>query len=146
VSGALYAYVYLGLVRMGIDFIGESQLVGYPTQFPSVSMINWKTGKPNARYWVLKLIHDHLGPGDALVNTSVVGDGMVAQGFSTARGKRVLLINRSNRPVTLMLPSAFQGARFLVVDPSTGNNEPASSVIGGQGVELKPLAVGIISL
>ena len=30
VSGALYAYVYLGLVRMGIDLIGESQLVGIP--------------------------------------------------------------------------------------------------------------------
>ncbi len=107
-SGALYAYVYLGLVRMGIDLIGESQLVGYPTQFPSVSMINWKTGRPNARYWVLKIIHDHLGPGDALVNTGVVGDGLVAQGFVTARGKRVLLINRSNRPIMLALPPAFR--------------------------------------
>jgi hypothetical protein len=145
-SGALYAYVYLGLVRMGIDLIGESQLVGYPTQFPSVSMINWKTGRPNARYWVLKIIHDHLGPGDALVNTGVVGDGLVAQGFVTARGKRVLLINRSNRPIMLALPPAFQGARLTVVDPSTGDHEPASSIIGGKGVELKPLSVGVISL
>jgi hypothetical protein len=145
VSGAVYAYVYLGLVRMGIDLIGESQLVGYPTQFPSVSMINWKTGKPNARYWVLKLIHDNLGPGDALVNTDIAGDGMVAQAFVTARGKRVLLINRSNRPITLLVPTAYQGAKLMVVDPSTGDNEPAGSVIGGQGIELKPFAVGIIA-
>ena len=62
-SGALFAYVYLGLVRLQIDVIGESQLMGYPTQYPSVSMINWKTGKPNARYWVLKLIHDQFRPG-----------------------------------------------------------------------------------
>jgi len=146
VSGAVYAYVYLGLVRMGIDLIGESQLVGYPTQFPSVSMINWKTGKPNARYWVLKLIHDNLGPGDALVNTDIVGDGMAAQAFLTARGKRVLLVNRTNRAVTLMLPAAYQGAKLTVVDPSTGDNEPAGSVIGGQGIDLKPLAVGVIAL
>jgi hypothetical protein len=145
-SGALYAYVYLGLVRMGIDIIGESQLVGYPTQFPSVSMINWKTGRPNARYWVLKLIHDNFGPGDALVNTDVVGDGLVAQSFVTGRGKRVLLINRSNRPVMLTLARDYQGARLTVVDPSTGDHEPATGVIGGQGVELKPLAVGVISL
>jgi hypothetical protein len=145
-SGALYAYVYLGLVRMGIDIIGESQLVGYPTQFPSVSMINWKTGRPNARYWVLKLIHDNFGPGDALVNTDVVGDGLVAQSFVTGRGKRVLLINRSNRPVMLTLAREYQGARLTVVDPSTGDHEPATGVIGGQGVELKPLAVGVISL
>jgi len=146
VSGAVYAYVYLGLVRMGIDLIGESQLVGYPTQFPSVSMINWKTGKPNARYWVLKLIHDNLGPGDALVNTDIVGDGLVAQGFVTGRGKRVLLINRSNRAIMLALPAAYRGAKLTVVDPSTGDNESAGSVIGGQGVDLKPLAVGVISL
>jgi hypothetical protein len=146
VSGAVYAYVYLGLVRLGIDVIGESQLVGYPTQFPSVSMINWKTGKPNARYWVLKLIHDNLGPGDALVNTDIVGDGLVAQAFATGRGKRVLLINRSNRPVTLLLPSAYQGAKLTVVDPSTGDNEPVAGVIGGNGIELKPLAVGIIAM
>jgi hypothetical protein len=145
-SGALYAYVYLGLVRMKIDLIGESQLVGYPTQFPSVSMINWKTGKPNARYWVLKLIHDNFGPGDTLVNTDIVGDGVVAQGIMTARGKRVLVINRSNHGVMLALPAAYQGAKLTVVDPSTGDNEPASSVIGGQGVELKPLSVGVISL
>src|SRR5580658_6007202 len=146
VSGAVYAYVYLGLVRMGIDLIGESQLVGYPTQFPSVSMINWKTGKPNARYWVLKLIHDNLGPGDALVNTDIVGDGLVAQGFVTERGKRVLLINRSNRAITLGLSREYQGTKLIVVDPSTKDDEPASRVIGGKEVELKPLAVGVIAL
>jgi hypothetical protein len=146
VSAAIYAYVYLGLVRTGIDIIGESQLTGYPTQFPSVSMINWKTGKPNARYWVLKLIHDNLGPGDALVNTTVEGDGIVAQGFATGHGKRVLLINRTNKAITLALPRDFQGARLTVVDPSTGDNVPATKVIGSQGIELKSLAVGVISL
>ena len=44
--------------------IGESQLVGYPSQFPSVSMIDWKNGKPNARYWVLSLLKDNFHPGD----------------------------------------------------------------------------------
>jgi len=68
-SGALYAYVYLEAMRMGIDVVGESQLVGYPSQFPSVSMVDWKTGSPNARFWVLKLIHDHFAPGDKLVPT-----------------------------------------------------------------------------
>jgi hypothetical protein len=145
-SGALYAYVYLGLVRQGIDVIGESQLMGYPTQYPSVSMINWKTGNPNPRYWVLKIIHDRLGPGDALVNTNVIGDGLIAQGFVRSKGKSVLLINRSNKPVILALPREFQGAKLTVVDPSTGDNEPAVSAIGGQGIELKPLAVGFIDL
>ena len=48
-AGSLSAYLYIELAKQGIDVIGESQLVGYPTQFPSVTMIDWNTGKPNAR-------------------------------------------------------------------------------------------------
>ncbi|MGH9585935.1 MAG: GH39 family glycosyl hydrolase, partial [Acidobacteriaceae bacterium] len=62
-AGALYAYLYDELAKMGVDVIGESQLVGYPSQFPSVSMIDYNNGKPNARYWVLKLILDNFHPG-----------------------------------------------------------------------------------
>ena len=51
---AMYAYIFGELTRMGVDVAGESQLVGYPTQFPSVSMVDWNTGKPNSRIRVLK--------------------------------------------------------------------------------------------
>jgi hypothetical protein len=44
--GALYGYLYGELSRFGIDVAGESQMVGYPSQFPSVSMVDWNTGKP----------------------------------------------------------------------------------------------------
>src|SRR5579863_7346374 len=40
-AGAVYAYVYGELAKLGIDVVGESQLVGYPTQFPSVTMVDW---------------------------------------------------------------------------------------------------------
>ena len=46
-QAAMYAYIYLELTKMGVDVAGESQLVGYPTQFPSVSMMDWENGKPN---------------------------------------------------------------------------------------------------
>ena len=70
-AGALYAYLFGELRSLGIDVAGESQLVGYPTQFPSVSMVDWTNGKPNPRYWVLKLLKDSFGPGDKLVETTV---------------------------------------------------------------------------
>ena len=63
----MYAYIFGNLTSMGVDVAGESQLVGYPTQFPGVTMIDWTTGKPNARYWVLKLLRDNFGPGNRLV-------------------------------------------------------------------------------
>ena len=60
---AMYAYIFAELTRMGVDVAGESQLVGYPTQFPSVSMVDWNTGKPNSRTQLLKLLRENFGPG-----------------------------------------------------------------------------------
>jgi hypothetical protein len=144
-SGALYAYLYLGLTKMGIDIIGESQLVGFPSQFPSVSMVNWASGKPNARFWALKLIKDNFGPGDILVNTVISGSGdLLAQGFQTARGKKVLFINKTNRNTKLLLPASFKG-NIAVVDPSTGENRPVTFSPTTNEVEVSPFAVGVIS-
>lgn len=36
-----------------------------------VALINWTTGAGNARYWVLKLLIDEVGPGDRLMKTTV---------------------------------------------------------------------------
>ncbi len=149
-SAATYAYVFLDLIHQGIDVIGESQLVGYPSQFPSVSMMNWKNGKPNARYWALKLIKDNFGKGDELVEANVFGNGLAGsalsfQAFNTEQGKKVLLINKRNKTLQLALPSAFRGGTLYVVDPSTGDNEPTSSMIGTDAIELKPFAVAVIT-
>jgi hypothetical protein len=32
-------------------------------------MVDWTNGKPNARYWVLKLVKNNFGPGDTLLGT-----------------------------------------------------------------------------
>ena len=115
-SGALYAYVYLETMRLGIDIVGESQLVGYPTQFPSVSLIDCSTGRANARYSVLKLIHDHFGPGDKLVRTRLGSQGVDAQAFVTAKGRALLLINKRNSKNAVHLAEEWKDATLSVVD------------------------------
>ncbi len=82
-ASAVYAYLWSRLAELGIDVVGESQLVGYPTQFPSVTMLDWTTGRPNARYWTLKLLKDSFAPGDSLVRTSVDSGSVHARGFVT---------------------------------------------------------------
>jgi hypothetical protein len=86
-AAALYAYEYGVLSQMGLDVVGMSQLVGYPSlnvtrtdtgqtmllepQYPSVAMLNWTDGSGTARYWVLKLIIDTIKPGeDTVINTT----------------------------------------------------------------------------
>lgn len=140
-SGALYAYVYVAAMRMGIDVVGESQLVGYPTQFPSVSMVDWKTGAPNARFHVLKLIHDHFAPGDRLVETRGATAGILAQAFVTPKGRALLVVNKRNFKETVRLKEEWKDAQVSVVDSSAA---PRTLELSGASIELAPFAVAVV--
>jgi len=146
-AGALYAHLFIELSKMQIDIIGESQLVGVPTQFPSVSMMDWRNNKPNARFWVLHLIKDNFHPGDTLVDTSLDGTDsgeVAAQAFITPAGHKLLVVNKRNRAFELPLPDADK-ASALTVDLATGDG-PARSVkpMGGK-IKLEPFAVTVVS-
>jgi hypothetical protein len=152
-TGAMYAYLFGELSRMGIDVAGESQLVGYPTQFPSVTMVDWTTGRPNARYQVLKLLRDNFGPGDKLVANVQTGpfppplaNYVYDQGFLTRDGKRrLLLVNRRDRAIEVLVPGA-SGGREDYVDQTTGSGPPASRRLDGETLSLGGYAVAAVTL
>jgi len=143
-AGSMYAYLFIELSRLQIDLIGESQLVGYPTQYPSVSMMNWINNKPNPRYWVLKLIKDNFHSGDALVDTNLESPDVAAQAFLTPSGHKLLLANKRDRAVEVALPDA-EKASAQTVDLSTGDG-PARNVKPADGkINLEPFAVTVVS-
>jgi len=142
-SGAMFAYVFLELTKLGIDVAGESQLVGYPSQFPDVSMVNWENGQPNARYWVLKLLKENLGPGDKLVQTTVNSQEVIAQAFITSKGKKILLINQRKKEVTIRLPAEAMNGTAAVVDVTT-TGESGQIPVTSNTITLKPFSVGVI--
>jgi len=144
-AGALYADLYVQLATMGIEVVGESQLVGYPSQFPSVSMMNYVTGDPNARFWVLKLLKDHFGPGDRLVETRDGDDNLRVQAFETAHGRCILVVNKRLKSATLKLPSNFKAAHVEYVAPSTEDHPPVTGSITDNAIELEPNEVAIIT-
>ncbi len=145
-SGALYAYVYAELAKLGIEYVGESQLVGYPTQFPSVTMINWETGQPNARYWALKLLHDNFGPGDKLMESRIKSPYVYALGVVTRDGKhKVLLVNKRDREFVLSIPGA-SGGHIDVVDQQTAFQPPSHRELKSDDVALGGLAVAVVTL
>jgi hypothetical protein len=146
-AGSLYAYLYIELSRLQIDIIGESQLVGYPTQYPSVSMMNWVNNKPNARYWVLKLLKDNFHPGDKLVETGIGGensDNVSAQAFATASGHKLLLANKRDQAIDLSIPDAYK-ATALTVDIQTGDGPARNVKILDGKIKLEPFAVTVVS-
>ena len=142
-SGAMYSYLFVELARLGIDVVGESQLVGYPTQFPDVSMMNWTTGQPNARFWCLKLLKEHFGKGDRMVHTASGSPAVVAQAFSTAKGKKLLLINKRNQKQQLQLPDEADRAEVSLVD---GGRGLVSDRLKGKTIVLNPFEVAVVQL
>jgi hypothetical protein len=142
-SGAMFAYVFLELTKLGIDVAGESQLVGYPSQFPDVSMVNWESGQPNARYWVLKLMKENFGPGDKLVQTTLNSNEVIAQAFITSKGKKILLINQRKKEVSISLPPEARDGTAAVVDVST-TGESEQVQVTSNTITLKPFAVVVI--
>jgi hypothetical protein len=148
----MYAYLFGEMTKIGIDVAGESQLVGFPTQFPSVSMVDWNNGKPNARFWVLKLLHDNFGAGDKLVEiqspaASTPNNPYVyAVAFVTHDGKRrVLLVNKRNRTFDVTLTGA-NGGQENYVDQTTGFQPPASAKLSSDSFKLPGYSVAVVTL
>jgi hypothetical protein len=148
-SAAYYAYIYAGLALQGIDIVGESTLWSDPKDWPEVSLLNWKDGKPNARYWVLNLINENFGPGDKLVETDVIGDAganaVFACGFVTTEGARkILLVNKSGTDQHLRI-SQLKSGNIEYVDQTTGFDPPSYSELNGSSFLLGGLGVAIVT-
>jgi len=148
-SASVYAYLYIELSKLGIDVIGESHLVGFNDAFPEVCMMNGISGKPNARYWVLKMIKDNFSPGDSLAETNAWAPAdadYTAQGFVSAQGKKVLILNKRNKTISIKVPAEFKAAKLNIVDIASGEKEPVQTKLNGNIIEMQPFAVAVVSL
>jgi len=151
-AAAEYAYVFGQLTQQGIDVAGESQLVGYPTQFPSVSMVEWEHGKPNARTWVLKMLLEHFGPGDKLVEIGAPATPSTNQAYIYSLavrkndGKRkLLLVNKRDRDVAISIPAA-NGGQLEAVDVTTAFQGSAKSTLDSDKMTLHGFSVAVVTL
>ena len=146
-AGATYAYVFGEFVRMGIDVAGESQLVAYPTQFPSVAMVNWNTGTPNPRLRILQLLHDNFGPGDRVVDREGEESPFVYSLPVITKNdkKRVLLVNKRDRPFQVTIPGA-RGGQQAYVDQITGYGPVASASLDSDSLTLNGYSVTAVTL
>ena len=140
-SGACYAY----LATMGIDIAGESQLVGYPTQFPSVSMVDWSSGAPNARFRVLELLKNNFGPGDRIVTTSSGSSAVYALGMISPKAERkLLLVNKRDRDIDLTLNGRTREVQY--VDQTTNGGAIGRQAVSANRLMLRGLSVAVVTM
>jgi hypothetical protein len=144
-SAALFAYLYGELSKLGVEVAGMSHLMGYRGFFPNCTMLEWRSGQPNVRYWTLKLLREHFGPGDCLVATSVSIPYVYAQGFVGTDGRRkLLLVNKRSRPFYVGLPKAV-GGQVQAVSPPNGSQPRVSAQLLENGLKLPAFAVAVVS-
>src|SRR5215467_7812605 len=146
-AGAEYAYIFGNLAEIGIDVAGESQLVGYPTQYPSVSMVDWKDGKPNSRVWALRLLRENFGPGDKIAEISRSAQPYVyaLAVVTKTGGRRLLLVNQRNRDISLSVTGAA-GGQVESVDVTTAFQPPSKAQLNSDHLTLHGFAVALLTL
>jgi hypothetical protein len=157
-SAAMFAFIYPQLAQLGVNVMHESELIDYPGQYPGTTLVNWKTGQPNARYWVLKLIRDNFAPGDKLVESGVsfedpkirnspptpqyvYGQAFIGRG----QKRKVLIVNKRDRPFEIIVPKG-DGAQIEYVDQSTASNPPAKAQVKGDRFTLNGFGVAVVTL
>ncbi len=145
--GANWAYIFIASERLGLPVFSMSQMLGYPTQCPSISMFDKDTARPNAHYWVLSLINKHFGLGSTLVKTESSSTHVEVQASTTRAEKEMLLVNTSNRTITVDLAASFSGAHLAAdtVDEASGENAPRHEKLRGATLTLAPFAVAVVS-
>lgn len=138
-GGSYWAYLWAKCAALGpsVYVVGQSQYMDAPGQEPSVTMLDWSTGLPTAKYWTLELILRTVAMGDSLVQTTVPPGSnstvLHALGFlhSPRKTPSLLLINKNNVLGTVTVQAtggtAAGSCAALCVDESTGLG-PAHSV------------------
>jgi hypothetical protein len=145
--GANWAADFITAEEFGIPLISMTQMLGYPTQSPSCTMVNWTNAKPNAHYWILKLVNSNFGPGDRLVSTLSSSQDIVALAASTMSGRKILVVNTSDRTVEVDYRGVFPRASLQIetVDETSGEHSPRVQRINGTTVKLAPFGVAVVT-
>jgi hypothetical protein len=146
-SGGIFAYVFARLALLGIDIVGESQLVGYPSQYPSVTMLDWTTGEPNARYRVLELLLAEIRPGHRLIEIAgqPASNGVYLLGMRNGGRRKVLLVNTTNASTSVHL-DGLRGARLRIVDQQSAGGPIRTERVSGNGITLGGYAVAVATV
>ncbi len=115
-------------------------------------MVDWNNGKPNARFWVLKLIHDNFSLGDQQVEIQPSDSSLPSNpyvyslAFVTRDGKhRVLLINKRDRKYDVTVSGA-NGGQLEYVDQTTGFRPPATLKLNNETFSIAGYSVAVLTM
>jgi hypothetical protein len=123
---------------VGYKLVGLDQLVAgpFPDNFPSVAMLDWTTGQPNAKYYAVQMLAT-LGTGKKkLYRTELSGPSATAGsrlyglGLETGGERKLLLVSKTEQPQLVAVGGAGTTSTTVAlvldgtVDGKTLSTEP----------------------
>lgn len=157
-DGAVFAYLYVELARMGIDVATTSGIYdrphGVPGYLPSITFMDPATAGLRAPIRVLQLLKDNFGPGDKLVSTDpssdkyslISGSDVALQAFVTPKGRKLLAINKRLREAEVDLAGLGSLVKVEVVDKESGGGLPRVVRPNRSVLHLGPFAVAVVDV
>jgi hypothetical protein len=110
-----------------------------------VSLLDWNTGLPNARYDVLKLLMNNLAPGDRFANAHVDSSDVYVLPAVARNGQRKLLIvNKTSHVLETNISGAALQAETHVDATAPGLQRRRN--VGSNHIVLHPFAVMVVTL
>jgi len=144
-AAASFAYGFARLAERGWKYVGNDQLIGgtYPDNEAGVAALDWKTGEPNAKYWVVRMLATQLGAGRKTLHSSVVSstgtndtDALHVLPMDVAeRGRYVLMVSKVETPLTVILGGAASSLATVLAGtgPEPGFAPPEAVRLGADG-------------
>jgi len=136
-TGAMWAYLFGHLTEIGVDIVNVAELIDYPGQCASTTLVDWETGEPNARYWIARLLRENFKPGDKIVAgapfsldpVTIEREQIYTQGYISSAGERKLLVvNKRDSEVQIRISGATGGWYQCVSQSTTGPSSRESLI------------------
>eukprot|EP01065_Artemidia_motanka_P030594 TRINITY_DN36627_c0_g1_i1.p1 TRINITY_DN36627_c0_g1~~TRINITY_DN36627_c0_g1_i1.p1 ORF type:complete len:531 (+),score=147.45 TRINITY_DN36627_c0_g1_i1:55-1593(+) len=149
-AAAAFAYGYGRLALLGFKIVGMDQLAGgpYPDNEPAVTMLDWDTGEPNAKYHVARLLAALGSDAKVLYNSTVAGgDALFALPVRRNGTRLLLLVSKSEHQQLVEVTAAAGSTGHVVhgVGEEPGFSGPRSISVSADGtVTLGPFAVALL--
>ena len=114
-------------------------------------MVDWNTGKPNARLWVLRLLRENFGPGDKIVETDPFDSSrgslsLFSGGGESRTASGVFCWSTSVIARSMISIPGATGGQEDYVDQTTAFDPPASAKLTGDTLTLNGLSVAVVTL
>ena len=164
-AAGTFAYAFGTLAERDYLLVGHDQLVAgtWPDNEPTVAMLDWTTGEPNAKYYVTQLLASTVGAAaekalysykatSAAGNASAVAATLYVLPFRftfVGGGRGVLLVNKRAHAIKVTLAGGITGtAKVVEVAPAyaggAGFQPPVERSLSAAGeIELCPFAVAV---